>query len=722
MRRSRVSKSEQAVPRGRRWRERIARFFHFLAFVLFLFVIEILVVGGVRFDVGGVSIATIHVKNPLIYALVLTALGKLVAPSIALRDVPTARFVRWLRGHARTIKQPRSALIVAFALLLTTYGAWRELHQRHHTTLAAQHEAQGRNDLAAERYAAANFGWLDPQRRPLREKRGYCEWRSGQFEKCAATLEGDFKAGRFMGRAGYRALWSCYRELGRLEEAADVVQIAMGTHSDLGKECTGVLAQLEREMAGTEAKTANVRFEYAAPEEREGPLYLIGSWTASGKQNEVHGWKPRELSTSDGGKTWTADVALAPPGEFPYSAVVVSDPKDRATPALAAAQFRLESGKGATVTLKPEGAHGRVPPAGKRKPGADGKKRVVALWPDAGSWFLVQAYVHRGLMPNVGALLARGARGEMMSTNPPFTSTAYLQMVELNPGGTTAAGGRVLDTLMIQLKGIPFLDALFPDDVVAGGGPTIFSVLASKGHTAVNLVFNDRFMSAPNDLTTNDGTTIKVDQKALADAKEERDVDGDTTQWILKDVLEVDAGAEPERAKAIEDEDVFLLGIENTEHKAVAGKKLWNEAKPDFMLLRFPSVDILSHKYFWSVEESPEQNLMVETYRHLDRIVGDFMAELDQDDTFILVSDHGISGTLHHHRSCLLVIDGPGIDPGSSFDTIPIGHLPPVVLSRFGIEDGSDRLTDDSFAFFYGRPRPGAAKVGSLPSEKEETL
>ena len=86
----------------------------------------------------------------------------------------------------------------------------------------------------------------------------------------------------------------------------------------------------------------------------------------------------------------------------------------------------------------------------------------------------------------------------------------------------------------------------------------------------------------------------------------------------------------------------------------------------------------------------------------VDGILGEFTAELDGDDTLILVSDHGIWGTLHHDPSCILVLDGPGIEPGGVFGTIPIGHFPSVVLSRFGIETGSDRLTDEERRLFYG--------------------
>ena len=34
--------------------------------------------------------------------------------------------------------------------------------------------------------------------------------------------------------------------------------------------------------------------------------------------------------------------------------------------------------------------------------------------------------------------------------------------------------------------------------------------MADHGHKAINLVFNDKYMAAPEDLAANDGTTIDV--------------------------------------------------------------------------------------------------------------------------------------------------------------------------------------------------------------------
>lgn len=700
---------ESSPGKLRQLRERVSRLAHGLAAAFAILVVEIALIGGFRVDAFGTSIATVHVTNPLAFCVASVVLGKLLAPWRPLSTTPLARCAAWLTRHVRGWRQPRSALVVAVVSSAAVYGVVREGLQRHHRGLADRFLAEGRNELAARHYAAA-IGWLDPEERPLRERRAMALWRAGEFDDCVGELERYAKRDALLGRAGYRALWSCYRELGRLRESASVVRAAMATYADLGAECVGVLAQLERRIAGRGAGALPVRLAWTSPEPRHDPVYLRGNWAASGSQSELEGWRAMPMTTVDE-RTFTADVRLVPAEDYPFVAIVTERADSTRDPTLGFAQFRLDptaTGRH-EIRLDSVPARGNVPPVAVRRAGKDGRGRVVAIWPDGGSWFLLNSFVHRGLMPNVEEMLRLGARGDMISTNPPFTATAYVRMVELDPRADTP-GGRPLDTLLLQLKGIPFLDALLPDGVVDGSGPTVFSVLAAHGRVATNLVFNDGFMAATNDGATTDGTMVKLDDKALADAREERRVDDDAARWIVDDVLQV-GPAEEARRRQMTGEEVFLLGVENSEHKAQAGLRVWTEQRPDFLLLRLPSVDILSHRYFGTVEEAPTQNLMMETYRHLDRVIGRFVPELDEDDTLVLVSDHGIMGTLHHHPVCLLVIVGPGMPAGRSFGTLPIGHLPSVLLSRFGLEEGADRLSDESFSFFFGKARPpGAAR------------
>ena len=344
-----------------------------------------------------------------------------------------------------------------------------------------------------------------------------------------------------------------------------------------------------------------------------------------------------------------------------------------------------------------------LPVAKVRKSERDDRGRVLAIWPDAGSWFLANAYMRRGLMPNLSQVVQSGTRTDMISTHPPFTSTAYMRMVEVN-SGEQVEESRFLETIAVQLKGIPFLDWMVPDHWVSAesGRRSIFNVMADHGYKAINLVFNDKYMAAPEDLAANDGTTIDVSatMKSIEDDTESKDFDS-----VLIETLMLDEDRESSRTTMVLDDSVLSMGLKNTHKKTELGLHLWNEIDPDFMLLRFPAVDIMSHKYFATVRDQPEENPMVEVYRHWDVMLGRLIEALDQDDTLIVVSDHGIQDSLLHHIQCMLVLDGPGLPQDSSVSTLPIGHLPSVILSRFGIREGSDVLTADARRFFFAEPQ-----------------
>ena len=181
---------------------------------------------------------------------------------------------------------------------------------------------------------------------------------------------------------------------------------------------------------------------------------------------------------------------------------------------------------------------------------------------------------------------------------------------------------------------------MVPDHWVSAesGRRSIFNVMADHGHRAINLVFNDKYMASPEDLATNDGTEVDLEEQwQLLKSLVETDFES-----VLKDALLLDG--EPKRSTMVLDDSVYPW--DSRTHKTELGLRLWDAVDPDFMLLRFPAVDIMSHKYFATVRDDPEFNPMVEVYRHYDAMIGEFITELDEDDTLIIVSDHGIQDNL----------------------------------------------------------------------------
>ncbi len=695
-----------------RWRARVARWLHLFATASLLLAVEIFFYGGFRIYFLRELSAT-HTAPPLLMGLGCTGLAQLLDPR-PWPDLPILKLARFVARGIGDVWSPRGMAVSLLLVAIAAFGLQGEIRHWHHTQRGQALIAAGKNEEAAEQFLLAER-FFEPEHGYLRQSAGYAHWRAGHCDKTIAYIEPYVRSGAPVQRRAFRALWRCYHMLGRIDDAIAVTKAAMGTYAELENEAARVLRILTRERVAGAKGSFTVVFSLAAGLAPEGAaeVYLAGNWSAEGEPAEILGWEPQRMERRPEGFVLTRPLHGS--GDFPFVAVATTT-SDFSSPAIGFAQFKLKgNSREQRIELQAHPDPGWLPSIGERRTGADGKKRVLALWPDAGSWFLLNSYVHRGLMPNLRRVIGAGARGDMVSTNPPFTATAYRRMVEMTDGKQERPQSSLVETVSLQLTGIPFLDRLFPDSLAAGSrGPTVYSVLAEHGFSAANLVFNDRFLSDPTDLTTADGKKLALAEDALANARDQHDLDDDVAAWLMRDIVHVDAIAQPERAKLYDRNPVMAMGIENTEHKARAGLEVWTTKDLYFMLLRFPSIDILSHDYFNTVERSPLTNPMVEAYRHLDDVVGRFVATLDEDDTLIFVSDHGIAGTLHHHPTCVLILNGPGFLPGSTIPTIPIGHFPIVVLSRFGITDGAERIDDELYRqlFGVGRMASGPADGG----------
>ena len=699
----RAARHERPAARGlfartaRRARRLLAGFAHGLAWCAALVLLLTVLGGGIQFRVLGIELRSTGYLRPLVLFAALTAIGLAIDARGGLAATATGRTARALGRLWRATGRRVGGRVADVALVaLVLFHGWKRVDQHLLRAEAAELERAADYAGAAERYREARswMCWIDAD---LVSDEGACLYKAGRFEESVAVLQPRFEAGEALSDWGYRGLWKSLGELGRHDEAIAVVRHAMSVFAHLGTEGTGTLALLERAAHAAGKPPGRVRFvlDPALAQGAEA-LWLSGNWTDGGRPSEVHGWEPVPLSR--GAEGWTMEVELALSQELPYVALVRDTPEPFATPALAWAQFWVpvpEDGASAApleVELLRAPEPRGVPAPVARTGAADGRRRTLVVWPDCGSWFALNLYAHAGYLPNAARLLRGGARFEMLSTHPPFTSTAYVRMVEMAPGGGAESSYSKLDVVLLQLKGLPWIDGLVPDSIVhAGDRRTIFDVLGEHGHSSANLVFSDDYLMAAGD----EGGGHVHEPGEIGD-------DALPAEVVMRECLGFDPTDDPERAAAIADEAYFLYCTQNTEEKAERGLSVWRENAADFLLLRFPAVDLVSHAYWSTIADEPLQGPILETYRHLDRLLGELAAELDADDTLILVSDHGIYSTLHHHRSCVLVMEGPGLAPGSAFGTIPIGHFPCAVLSRFGIEEGKERLTAEELEVFYG--------------------
>jgi tetratricopeptide (TPR) repeat protein len=668
-------------------------------------------VDDVHFSVFGFETHAGAIKNTGLFLVTLCVLAKLIAPEVPFARTPIGRVAGAVLGFVSSLCGPRHTarrrVSIALLALIGVGVVYQRARVRLNVAAAERLVALGDSDGAAACYGRAASG-LTLDQAELLSRQGYAYFRGGRFQECVDTLRPRFERGGIMNHKGYQALWKCCAEIGRYDEAIRVVRAAMARFPKLGTECTGTLAVYERKRLARPGVRVPVRLSFGAPADAPGSLFLTGNWSDAGYTSQIHGWEPVAMDShvgSNGRLRWTAEIALEPTAELPYTALVLPGPEPFESRALGLAVFMIPneyiSGQIAgpfDVELEPLAPDWELGAPRRRKRGADGRRRVLALWPDCGSWFILNFYAHMGQLPNAARLLGTGTRLEMISTNPPMTATAYRRMVEMDDGSVRSAGDSLVSVVGLQLKGLPFLDRLIPSSVAAAEErETIFSVLETNGLSWVNLFFNDEHASAENDRML-DGRAVHMDPSALDNDKS---VSRRSREALLRDVLRIDPASD--RAARLLEYDYFWYGVKNNEAKARAGLDVWQRGVCDFLLLRLPAVDLMSHAYYAEIEKQPAANPLQEIYRQFDTILGEFAAELDDDDTLILVSDHGIWGTMHHDPACILILEGPDVPADRVFGTIPIGHFPSFVLSRFGIEAGSERLTAEERELLYPR-------------------
>ena len=72
-------------------------------------------------------------------------------------------------------------------------------------------------------------------------------------------------------------------------------------------------------------------------------------------------------------------------------------------------------------------------------------------------------------------------------------------------------------------------------------------------------------------------------------------------------------------------------------------------------------------------------------YRYIDARLADVYAGLDEDDIFIVMSDHGIRTAMEHAREALFVMAGTGVPVGRADGSPALGGVPRVLADLLGV-------------------------------------
>ena len=367
------------------------------------------------------------------------------------------------------------------------------------------------------------------------------------------------------------------------------------------------------------------------------------------------------MAPSENGRfvaTLTLDAHVA----LPYVLVV----EEGGVP-LASARVRLDRVSGAQTALTLEAHRSpRVPAppplarALEQREHARGGKpgKLVALWLDGGSWFLVRSLEAAGRLIALPALEASGVSAPMFNDDP-HTQAALEQFTSTGGPAPSLYAELVsgLGQLRFAVGGVGALGQLDPVRLAALDAPgqrTLRQLLADGHRSYLPLIWGDAAVTSADDQHLYDraGARVPLDLSPLEQPLE--------VGAYLADLRAHAPGAGQELYKS------SAIALARMHRRLALTRTLLAHHQPDFTLIRVDETDTLAHQLWDGLDEpSPEGAILERMYQLVDDEVAALVESLAPEDNLLVVSDHGMSSQVDHDTTCLFIADGPSFRSGT---------------------------------------------------------
>ncbi|MBW2173061.1 MAG: alkaline phosphatase family protein [Deltaproteobacteria bacterium] len=263
------------------------------------------------------------------------------------------------------------------------------------------------------------------------------------------------------------------------------------------------------------------------------------------------------------------------------------------------------------------------------------KHKVFVLGLDGATLDLIKPWVEQMELPNFARLMAQGCHGNLESVLPPLTTPAWASFATgKNPGkhGIFDFAKRKPESYDIEWN-----------TSLSRKGKSLWNIVSSQGGNVVVVNIPNNYPLEP----------VNGSMVAWMDAPGK--TDGYTYPRELAKEIEQNVG---DYIITILDwkENEDLARFQSNLHRMIDKRAELTfylmENKPwDFFAVLFSATDIAQH-CFWSFMDPSHPlynrddaerfgDTILETYRHIDRILGEIQDRLPDDATLILMSDHG---------------------------------------------------------------------------------
>ena len=344
------------------------------------------------------------------------------------------------------------------------------------------------------------------------------------------------------------------------------------------------------------------------------------------------------------------------------------------------------------------------------------RHKVIIVGADCMTWDIAQPLMDEGKMPNTQYLVDNGVHGTLWSMDPMLSPRIW----------TTAATGK-----MPEEHGI--LGFTVENSTKPGGAEFYTS--------------NFRREKALWNILTEHGKKVGYVHHLVTWPAEE--VNGFIVSDRALNPHEKDAvwpaDAKQEVREVVDDHIEYLRDIRNTtsylgmsrrdEMANVIGLHLKEEYDPDLFFVYYRQLDGACHTYI-----DRDYNKVEEAYEYFDVIVGDIIAEMDEDTTLFIISDHGcghgnqsrrgqgLNWTLSQHRmNGVIMAMGPEVKKGYDIGNVSVAGMAQTTLYALDMPIGMDmtsgRVYTEIFKPIYVEENPVrfVSSYGSIESIDDAT-
>ena len=335
--------------------------------------------------------------------------------------------------------------------------------------------------------------------------------------------------------------------------------------------------------------------------------------------------------------------------------------------------------------------------------------RIVILGLDGGCWELLESLIDREYMPNLESLKIDSAFGFLGSTDPPVTAPAWVSFsTGVNPGKHSCFDFNKPQNSLTQLKPLQSWDIK---------AKTFYEILKESGKETILINLPGSYPPLTNFITFTSILTRGNNSVFPAKLKEEEEVF--KNYRIFPDTSYLRKG----------DIKGYIKDIYDVEYKRfqVLKKILFRDF--DCLFYLFSGGDWISHELYPQLLTKNAPQEAIEIFKLFDAIVYYILKNLNNDDSLIIVSDHGFkrsNGVVHLNeillKNNLLFPDYLNPSPPLShkmdenlFDKKEFVKFPPFLL-KSALKNGFLRY---SFKIVrkFGIPFPLFLKVDSKSSK-----